>query len=200
MKVFATLVLVLAGLVPAYADTTQTQTWDITATACFICTGNYGLPPQPISLSATFTTVTASGEFFDYGIDDLLYGTVDEVTSISGTLNGQPITLGAIPFGDGSWLTSYGPSYGAGGGFIGTVYFDVNGVPGWIYTDSDYDEISGIPVYWTATDPTGMPEPSALLLLTVPLSLGLMRWAQMSLRKYSARLIITELRGKSHRA
>ena len=189
MKVFALFVLVLTGLVPTRADTTQVHTWDITATTCFVCeSDSYGLPPnpQPVNLYAVFTVtpVLATGQFWDEGIADFYpYQLVDEVTGITGTLNGQPVTLGAPAVGAGSWLALNGD--------IGTVWYDVNGVPGVpagvIYTDSVYDEVSGIPVFWSATDPVGLPEPATLLLLTVPLSLGLMRWAQMSLRKYSAR-------------
>ena len=151
------------------ADTTQT--WDVTANcsqpACF----------DPANLSAVLTTTLESGTFYDPVHDTYFTGSEPVITSFSGTFDDAPITdlggwlLNGNPYG-GMWFTAGGIGY--------ALFWD-----GIAFIQNSTLQVEF--VNWSAVDPVGVPEPRTILLLTVPLLLGLMKWAQMSLRKYSAR-------------
>jgi hypothetical protein len=180
VKVFAVFVLVLsAGLVPAEADTTQTQTWDVTASC--IPNSVLGIPCfAPGDINATFTTQLATGTFVDAGNGCFCQftGTVEVITAISGTLDGEAMSL--VPFAGGDWLLDGFPE--------GEVLFDAGGIEYRINFDqgvrltttNDFEFLR-----WSAVE---VPEPAIFWMLFTPLLLlGLSRWAQMSLRKLPGR-------------
>jgi PEP-CTERM putative exosortase interaction domain len=123
---------------PAYADTIV----DISATWCSACQRG-GFPPVDFQAQATVEPVT--GTFFNILFNDLFTGSVMEVTGISGTLNGSPISFLQAPQGAGSWLY---PDL-----FIGALYFTANGQPGWMFWDGAFP-------YIVITDDTGTGFPS----------------------------------------
>ena len=183
MKAFAVFVLVFASLVPTYADTTQTQTWNVTA----VC--QEGIPSFPCfaqSLTAVFTTQLETGTFVSTDNLGVFTGTEPVVIGMTGTLDGVPLTFvpQGPPFGPFGWLDNGAPEgigFMAGGvGYgavsdIDTVIFSSSANPPGVYEFMN----------WSAVEV--VPEPSALLLLTALLLLALMRWAQLSLRKLSGR-------------
>jgi hypothetical protein len=175
----AFVVLLFATL--AHADSTQIVV-DATATSCQAACG---FPDEPaLDLQAQFVVEQVTGTFFNSG-QGLFTGPTYEVISLTGTLNGDAITLAAPPFGMGSWL-DFEPD---GQIELGTVYFTVDGSYDWLENDNTNDllEISnsndGEPnnvIAWNAVDPApaGVPEPSALLLLPI----GILGLAILKLR------------------
>ena len=96
MKIFSVFVLVLtAGLVPCQADTTPTQTWNVTA----MCDPNLnpGFPfcSVPAKINAVFTTQIETGTFWDPADGEFFEPPQGEpvVTNITGTFDGMPMTL-----------------------------------------------------------------------------------------------------------
>jgi hypothetical protein len=183
VKVFATFVLVLAGLVPTHADT---QMWDITGN--LVCFG-FEKCDTPFNLTATMTTQTETGTFFFNYLGVPAQGTFPVETAISGTFNGDPISFQGPLFpapGIDDFLMfadlPEGISFCTGAQCFG-IFYDGDGVKIFGAGGSPFDTEY---VSWGAADPVGTPEPSTLMLFTVPLLLALMRWAQMSLRKLSA--------------
>jgi len=153
----------------ARADSSQI-TVDVTATGCPQCPEQYA----PVNLQAQFTVEQMTGTFFDSGFAYTFTGTVDEVVAISGTLNGNAMTLAAAPYGDGSWLYQDG-----NGAFqLGTVYFNDGPYSGWLENDG-YSLLEGggvgsgnTGIEWSALDPpANAPEPSSLLLSGIGLGL-----------------------------
>jgi len=143
---------------PAYADTIV----DISATWCSAC--QFGGMPVDFQAQATVEPVT--GTFLNILFKDLFTGSVLEVTGISGTLNGSPISFLQAPQGNGSWL--YPDLY------IGALYFSANGQPCWMFWDGAFptlvlaaDGLSA-PVNYSATVNT--PEPGTLGLVGLGLA------------------------------
>ena len=183
MKVFATFVLVLAGLVPCYADTTQT--WVI-AGHCATDPGDASCF-DPANFAATITVTPEEGTFFQYDAG-FFTGVEPVITAFSGTLDGQQITSAE------GWLLPSGLPGGIGFVVDGLTYeMVIDGAVQFFPPASLLPPNSDTPFEWmdwtSAVDPPSpVPEPSAAwLLITALLSLGLMRWAQMSLRKLSER-------------
>jgi hypothetical protein len=171
VKVFATFVLVLAGLVPTHADTT-TQTWAFNE----ICQGNCN---TPANINAIATTQMEQGLFFEAETGDIFSGTEPVVTGISGTFDGLAMSLGIVdPLGFLPWINNSAPE-----GIPFTA-----GSQAYVLTwDGDFKLFLPDGSFEILTDPpAAVPEPSTLFLLTALLLLALMRWAQMSLRKLSA--------------
>jgi hypothetical protein len=191
VKAFAVFVLVLAAVVPAHADTTQT--WDISATQCTnVISCNVGT--VPFDLEAQMLTTTETGLFFwEFLGESDLPGTAPVETSIAGTFDGMPVStpdLTAGPNGISAWLLETGPFIVPMGiefessGSIYTILFD-DGYQIFNLTDLSAP-ISGEQVLWSAVDVTHVPEPAAVwLLLTALFLLGLSRWAleQQSIRR-----------------
>lgn len=177
MRVFAIFMLVLVGLVPAYADTTQT--WVVTAT-CDVNTP-FGTPCfTPGNIDAVFTTQLETGTFIDSeeGENHQFTGTEPVVTNISGTLDGQAMSL--VPFPENDWLQDGIPEQilFVAGGVEYSLHYD-NGVR--LGTIEDFEFLE-----WSAV--ASVPEPAIFwMLFTALLLLGLSRWAQVSLRKFYVR-------------
>jgi hypothetical protein len=88
----------------AIALSTQADTIvNVSATTCSCSTS-----PISIDLQAQFDLQQASGNFFDAGISDFIgfSGPVEQVVSISGTLNGFAMTLAPPLQRAGSWRTT----------------------------------------------------------------------------------------------
>jgi hypothetical protein len=176
VKVLAGFILVLTALVPAYADTTQT--WVVTAT-CDVNTP-FGTPCfTPGNINAVFTTQLETGTFIDSeeGENFPFTGTEPVVTNISGTLDGQSMSL--IPSPGNDWLQDGLPQeimFSAGGQDY-SLHFDL-GVR--LDRTNDFEFLK-----WSAVE--SVPEPAIFgMLFTAVLLLGLRR-AQLSLRKVSGR-------------
>jgi hypothetical protein len=186
VKVLTVLVLFLAYFIPAQADT-----WDVTASAC-----TNDPPPDcvgPANLSAVFATIEETGTFEYPFTGGTIEGTFPVITSMSGTFNGEPISLGPLLQGANGAIVNY-PFTTAGG-----TPEDVTFSEGGDICELNFDNGEGVElscfqgintfVNWSAVD---VPEPSSATLLMISLSvlllLGLMRWAQMSLRKLSGRI------------
>jgi hypothetical protein len=179
VKVFAVFVLVLAGLVPTHADTTQK--WALTSgcnpefnpDGCF----------DTAQIRAVLTTTMENGTFTESNGDVTFTGVAPVVTNIVGTFDGMPMTLISTPGEAGNWLLGNLPQ---------DVTFMAGGIEYDIFWDSDIflvqipsgPQLNQEVIGWNAVP---VPEPNTLLLFSVPLFLGLSRWAQMSLRKLSER-------------
>jgi hypothetical protein len=137
---------------PAYADTIV----DISATWCEECRPTVGMP---VDFRAQVTVEPSTGTFFNP--IGFTFTNVLEVTGISGTLNGSPISFLQAPQGDGSWLF---PDL-----FIGALYFSANGQPCWMFWDGAFPTLVittdagfgvDVPINYSATVNT--PEPATL--------------------------------------
>ena len=162
MKVFAVLVLFLAGLVPCHADTTQT--WNISAT----CQEIISFPCFAQSLNAVFTTQMETGAFESTDFFFVFTGTEPVVTGMTGTLDGMPITFVPtdLPFGwlegglpEGINFMAGGMEYGAVSD-IDTVLFSSSTHPG------TYEFMN-----WSAIGPNAVPEPALFWMLLAGLFL-----------------------------
>lgn len=89
--------------------------------------------------------------------------------SLSGTLNGIPISLAQAPAGLGSWLYPETYPYGSIYYELGGIWFTSDGSCFWLENDIGYNLLEGndgsIAMEWTATDTVVSAEPSSLLLL-----------------------------------
>lgn len=157
MKVFAVLVLFLACLVPAQADT-----WDVAASCQVPCA-------SPANINAVFTTQLETGNFFDISFGLVLTGyTEPVVTNISGTFDGLAMTLVPIPELD--WMNRSTPedvSFMAGGVEY-TLWWDGSYFIGSL-PNPDFNEET---LNWSAIDPIApVPEPPMLWMLLAGLCL-----------------------------
>jgi len=128
----------------------------------------------PVSLDAFLTVAPVTGTFFNSGLDLLFPNlSVYEVTGISGTLNGNPITSFPAPQGQGSWLNSQFA--------LGSVWFSAGGSECFIENDvaNNLIEImdangdgfgTSTPIEYSAVV-VSTPEPGALLLLACGIGL-----------------------------
>ncbi len=166
MKVFALFVLVLTGLVPTHADT-------IIDNLAGMLTQDSVLPLAPGVALELATNIWDAHESTPYALVE-----ADSLTlSFESVL--RAISLEVWPGGPTEITDPINTPYP----FIqsqiaiddrAAVAFYVNGV---LWQPGDVINFGDVPVV--------TPEPATLLLLTVPLLLALMRWAQMSLRKLS---------------
>ena len=193
MKIFAVFVLVLTGLVPTHADTTQTQTWNVAA-SCQLGDSAAGFPcVEPSVINAVFTTQMETGLFAltsDPTIRCIDPCPAPVVTDISGTFDGLPMTLigeSGSPF---NWLlVSCNPTPTTCGAIPEGVSFIAGGNQYLLWYDGSVFLTNQSPfsievMNWSAVE--SVPEPPLFWLLLTALSfLGLSRWAQLSLRKYS---------------
>jgi hypothetical protein len=180
VKVFAIFVLVLTGLVPTHADTTQT--WNLTAS----CTETLGGLPcvDPAIINATFTTQMVFGTYVDPSGTGLPQQEIEPlIETLTGTFDGQAMTLTTVSSA-GPWMDTFVS-------FPQMLYFMADGQTYVLFWD-------GSPEIQSQSNPnpneilTGsavdVPEPPLFWLLLTALSLlGLSRWAQTSLRKLSGR-------------
>lgn len=176
MKVFAVFALVLAGLAPCYADTTQT--WNLTAN----CSETLGDAPcvDPANISATFTTQMVFGTYVDPSGTGVPQQEIEPlIETLTGTYDGQAMTLAT----GNAWMDEFVS-------FPQMLYFMAGGETYILFWD-------GAPEIQLATNPNteilngiavDLPEPPLFWLLLTALSLlGLMPWAGMNLRKFSMR-------------
>ena len=190
MKVFATFVLVLAGLVPTHAESIPVDTEAILVipdgsqiTGSFtLPAGTYNVGPTPgVNFQFADGTGTAVGEFND-GDQGTIHFTTP-LTSLTVNWIAGGTSFFSIFTNDGQGFTceylaldcTSSGTFTATGGITSLTWTTAYGYGG-------PDSIS-----YALDGPVVAPEPATLLLLTVPLLLGLMRWAQMSLRKLSVR-------------
>jgi hypothetical protein len=116
-----------------------------------------------------------SGTFFNAVQDVDFTGVEPVITSIVGTFDGEPITSG------GGWML---------GSFPGGIGFEAGGVNYTMWWDgvTFFDPVNDFSAEYINWSAVHVPEPPLFWLLLTALSLlGLMRWAQMSLRKLSGR-------------
>jgi PEP-CTERM motif len=90
-----------------------------------------------IDLQALLTVTPVTGTFFDPGQAVFTTRTVYEMTAITGTLNGYPITFFQDPLGAGSWLNLNLT--------LGAFYFSADGSEAWLENDVDYSLIAIVP-------------------------------------------------------
>lgn len=194
MKILAVLALFLAYLCPAHADT-----WVINASTAPCDISNPFFNPAQCSatanINAIFTTQQETGIFFfSVGAVQSILSTEPVVIGISGTFNGMPMSFvqpPSNPNGIEGWLFDGIPQTGEAD--PQSIYFSAGGNQYELDWDGQLPTIFGAPIpptylTWSAVDPSEVPEPMTLWLLTVPLLLALSRWAQMSLRKLSRRI------------
>ncbi len=185
MKIFSVFVLVLTcGLVPCQADTTPTQTWNVTAT----CDPDIDFPfttvcTVPANIKAVFTTQIETGTFWDPVDGEFFEPPEGEpvVTNITGTFDGLPMT--EVP-GSGPFVGYLGPAPVDIAFVAGGIEYELSReVPSDIFLDS-----ANVHETLAFSAVENVPEPRGFwMLLTGLFLLGLSRWAQMSLRKLSDR-------------
>jgi|SRR6267154_2683807 len=168
------LVALLGLASTAHADTTPTQTWNVT-TGCNPEFNN-GACFDPAQMSAVMTTTMETGTFFDTEGDFSFTGTVPVVTSIVGTFDGFAMTL--VPNGTGDWLNFSYPE---------DVEFSANGSIYDIWHDGDFFMQKDTPfntevVGWSAVDPISIPEPGEWILTLLGCDL-LLVWAKLRMRR-----------------
>src|SRR4030095_12526827 len=133
---------------PAKADTILV---DIVATECTDCSA----ASLPIDFRAQVTVEPVTGSFINPAFSNYVFATnVLEVTGMSGTLNGSPLSLMPARFGDGSWLF---PDL-----YLGALYFSSDGVSASMFWDGGTPTIAfetgyTSPLHYSATVST--PEP-----------------------------------------
>ena len=91
----------------------------------------------PIDLNAQLTMDIVTATFFDPGQAIFTTRTAYEMTGITGTLNGKPISFFKDPIGAGSWLNLNLS--------LGAFYFSAGGSEVWLENDVDYLLIAIVP-------------------------------------------------------
>jgi hypothetical protein len=148
----------LALAIGARADTLV----DVTAAQCDACvsTPTNQVQLAPVSLDLELTVEQVTGSFFDPGYDMYFNQTVDEITSASGTLDGNTVSF--TP--DGYYLTT--------GNFqLGWLCFTADASNECVSNDFENNLLNGEQITWDAVDPVGTPEPATWLLLALGLAL-----------------------------
>jgi hypothetical protein len=192
---FAVALAVLFCSSTSWADSGQTVI-DVTASICYACypgdstAGSNAL--SSLAMNAQFTLQEMTGQFVypPYG-DVLIDGTLDEVMSITGTLNGYSIGLAESPYGGQSWLYPDG-SLGAfffvlSDGQTGDAFFDgYNELELFDANGDGYGTSTRIYFGGAGASPVNSPEPSSLLLTGMGLAALIGLCGEKHLRKRSA--------------
>jgi hypothetical protein len=146
---------------------------DVSVTGCSLC---YTTPSDPtprdygIDLEMQLAVESVTGTFLIPGYDVTEDGVFEEIVSMTGTLNGDTITMTPPGQGDGDWVLPFENSFQPG-----WVTFTADGVQYSIGNDFAYNLLTSVypdgsgtffPIIWTAT----VPEPSALQSLVLGLS------------------------------
>jgi hypothetical protein len=163
MNKYLLLLAVLLLSINTRADTLV----DVSSVTCETCWGSpsspsVGLPQVTLDLQMTVAPVT--GTFYIPYFNFTETGTFDEVESISGTLNGDPVSISQPPQGGSDYLWP-------GTFALGYVCFTVDANPYCAWTDDAYNLLSlpatFEPITWSATDPVATPEPATWWLLPI---------------------------------
>jgi hypothetical protein len=161
----AALLLVFSAFAPAsHADTTFVLT--ATNPPCIFGPGQNCGPD--VTFSATITTTSVTGLFYNAPYLDAIYATENVVTGITGLYDGDPISYVAAlpvtssPIAGCSESTPCITDYLIGGTPIDVV-FSVDGETLSAYWDGEYDFVGNSIVNFSETVIT--PEPSVILML-----------------------------------
>jgi hypothetical protein len=169
-----------------FARADQVQVVDVSAVDCPACWGTPYIPPPslpPVDLELQLTVEPVTGTFLFPGYDVTLTATVDEILSLSGTLNGNPVSLAPPGRGDGNWL--YENTFG-----LGWVCFTSSGEDFCMGNDNannlltNYSEGTFEPITWDAADPVATPEPMTLLLAGTGIVVVFLGFRRHSRRKF----------------
>ena len=143
---------------------------NVSAVTCGGCW--LGQEVMSFDLEAQLTVTPVTGNFWYPFYGTTVADTFDEVTSMVGTLNGNPITMVPPPGGDGNWLWPAPNEFA-----LGAIYFNSAGSLCLLQFDNSSNLLevmdangdgfgSNTPINWTATDPpVDAPEPGTLALL-----------------------------------
>jgi hypothetical protein len=178
---FAVAILGLLFLCPlTRAD--QVELVDVSAVDCVACVSTPFAPPPNlpnIDLQLQFTVETVTGTFL-YPVYDITETmTVDEVLSMTGTFNGNTVTLAPPGQGDGDWLYTNLD--------LGWICFTAAGEKSCMGSDDANNLLSNsvigsVPITWTAAVVT--PEPTTLLLAEIGIVIVFVGFGRYSRRKF----------------
>jgi hypothetical protein len=180
---FAMAILGLLLLCP-FTRADQVQLVAVSAVDCPACWGTPFAPPPnlpTVDLDLELTVEPVTGTFWNpyYGITDTM--TVDEVLSMTGTLNGDSVTLAPPPAGNGDWLIP-------GSFALGDLCFTSDGEQYCAWNDDANNLLSNSstfePITWDAADPVATPEPTTLLLTEIGIVLVFLGFRRHSRLKF----------------